>query len=71
MADPVVIQCPAQPDPCRVTVVHVIDWNAATAPLTPEHVADYMSLWMAFLVAAVAILGLKAVYKRFRIDYDH
>jgi hypothetical protein len=37
--------------------------------LTSGKVQDYMALWSAFLVAAVAVLAAKALYNRFRLDH--
>lgn len=65
-----VIQCPAAPDPCSVTLVHTLDWNSALAPLTEEQVADYLALWSLFLVAAVTVLCAKSLYNRFRVDHE-
>lgn len=61
-----VIECTAS---CAVTVTHVVTLDGFTG-LTPEKVADYVELWGAFLVAAVVVLCAKALYKRFRVDYE-
>ena len=62
MADPVTVVCGAA---CTVTLALSID----PGMLTAEQVGDYLSLWGLFLVAAVAVLGAKAIYNRFRIDH--
>lgn len=62
MSEPITVVCGAA---CTVTHVLSID----PGMLTPEQVTDYLALWMAFLVAAVAVLGVKAIYNRFRIDH--
>jgi len=55
--------------PITQTVTHVIDWPDSLTGLTAEKVADYSHVWGAFLLAAVLILGAKALYNRFRIDH--
>lgn len=62
MSDPTTVVCSG-----ACTVTHVLSLDPGM--LTVEQVTDYMALWMAFVVAAVAILGAKAVYNRFRIDH--
>lgn len=52
------------------TVTHVLTLEGSTA-LSPEKVQDYMELTGLYLVAAVVVLCAKALYNRFRIDYDH
>lgn len=63
---PVILSCDG-----TCTVTHVITMDPAQHELTAERVADYQSLFAMFLLAGVLILGAKALYKRFRIDYDH
>lgn len=62
MSDPVTVVCGG-----ACTVTHVLSLDPGM--LTPEQVADYMALWAAFLLAAVVVLGAKAIYNRFRIDH--
>lgn len=62
MTDPVTVVCNGA---CTVTHVLSID----PGMLTPEQVSDYMALWMAFVVASVAVLAAKSIYNRFRIDH--
>ena len=50
------------------TVTHTI---TPLPTLTAIKVDDYMQLFAAFLLSAVVILGAKALYKRFRVDYEH
>jgi hypothetical protein len=66
MADPVTITCAGS---CSLTVTHLIQLDGFTG-LTPEKVGDYVALWGAFLVAAVVVLCVKAIYRRFRIDHE-
>ena len=62
--EPVSVTCSS-----ACTVTHVITL-AGSADLTAEKVGDYMQLFSLFLVAAVVVLCAKALYKRFRIDYE-
>lgn len=55
---------------CTVTIKHEFEHPTTAAPLTASMVGDYMELWAAFMVAAVVILCAKAIYNRFRIDYE-
>ena len=57
-----VIECASA---CTVTINHSFD------TLTPEKVEDYMALFAAFILAAAVVLGAKAIYQRFRVDYEH
>jgi hypothetical protein len=53
------------------TVTHVITVDLGGSGLSSQQVTDLVELWGLILVAAVIVLGAKALYKRFRIDYDH
>jgi hypothetical protein len=44
--------------------------SATPFDLTGDKVTDYMQLWELFLGVAVAVLLLKALYNKFRIDHD-
>lgn len=60
------IQCPGT---CTVVIEHRLNWQEAISlPLTSEVVGDYMALYGLILAAAVAVLAVKAIYNRFRID---
>jgi hypothetical protein len=48
------------------TVTHVVN---VTGGLDAEQMADLMTVWGLFLVAAVTVLCAKAIYNRFRIDH--
>ena len=50
------------------TVTHVLT-PAGGVGLTPEKIETYMELWSAFLVAAIGVLCVKAIYNRFRVDH--
>lgn len=62
MSEPVTVVCSS-----ACTVTHVVSIDPGM--LTPEQVADYMALWMAFVVAAVAVLAARAIYNYFRVDH--
>lgn len=51
------------------TVTHVV--TVEGLKLTATEVQDLVDLFYLFLVAAVAVLCGKAIYNRFRVDYDH
>lgn len=56
---------------CTLVIDHRINWaDAISSPLTSDQVGDYMAVWAAFLAAGVAVLVVKAIYNRFRIDHE-
>lgn len=56
---------------CTLAIKHSFENPTTAAPLTASMVGSYMDLWEAFLLLLVCIVGWRAVYSRFRIDYDH
>lgn len=53
---------------CELPAPH---WSEVTAGgLSAVKVADYMSLWSAFLVAGVVVLCARALYQKFRVDHE-
>lgn len=49
---------------CTMTI------TLAWPELTEEKVTDYMEMWGMFIAIGVAVLCLKSIYNRFRIDHD-
>lgn len=62
MSEPVTVTCAA-----ACTVTHVL--SASAGAMDPERVQDYLALFSAFVVAAVAIVCARALYSYFRIDH--
>lgn len=54
---------------CEPTNPHFADPGRIPG-LSATQVQDYVTLFGLFLLAAVTVLGAKAIYKRFRVDYD-